>query len=48
MSCSEKRESKLEVSIAFLLSELRETYGRADEKIITARGDGGHQENKAF
>ena len=36
------------VSITFHLSELRETYDTAIGKIITARGDGGHQENKAF
>lgn len=37
----------MEVSITFLLSELRETYVTTDGKIITAGGDGGYQENKA-
>ena len=42
------RESKLNVSTKSLLSELRESSGRGGEKILRARGDEGHQENKAL
>ena len=41
-----KRESKWEVSIKSLHSELRESCRRGGRKIVRARGDGGHQEKK--
>ena len=42
-----ERESKLEVFILSLPSELRESHGRGGGKISGVRMDGGHQENMA-
>ena len=39
---------KWDVSIKFLLSELREPGGRGSRKDVRARMGGGHQENKVL
>jgi hypothetical protein len=41
-----EKDSKLEVCIKSLPSELRESLGRGHRKILRAREDGGHQEGK--
>ena len=40
------RDSKLEVSIVFLPSKLRESNRRERKKIVRVRGDGEHQEKR--
>jgi hypothetical protein len=40
-----QRESKLEVSISSLTSELRESHGREGEKIVEVNGIARHQES---
>ena len=40
-----ERESKLVVSIGFLLSETREPQGKEEGKIVGVRGFGGHWVN---
>jgi hypothetical protein len=42
-----ERVSKWKISIKSLPAELRESWGRGGRKIVRAKGDGGHQENKA-
>ena len=43
-----ERESKLEISVQFLPSELREAHRRGGGKIVGSTGDGGHQESRAL
>lgn len=38
--------SKCDVSIKFLFSKFRESWGREDRQSVRARGSGGHQVNK--
>lgn len=42
-----KRDSKLEISVGCLPSELKESQGREGRKIIKVRGKGKHQKNTA-
>lgn len=42
------RESKQEVSVKFLPSELKESRGRGGRNIVRTKEDGDHQENKAL
>lgn len=41
-------ESKMEVPIKVVFSELRESHGKFGAKIVRDRGGGGHQENTAL
>lgn len=43
-----QRESKLKVSIAWLLSEIEESPGRGVRMVIKLRDDGGFQENVVY
>jgi hypothetical protein len=38
----------MDVYIKSLLSELREIHGRGGRKSVSARGDGGYQDNKSL